>query len=153
MPEVDTFTHTSCCIVFLLLSIVSNVYFFFLIWSFSSFFANMLRFMSVKFVSVRSSSSPPLSLSYLMYVIYYGPVALLTQYLESVCLSVCLSLSHSCVFYSILPLSTVFQLYHGDSPQYSCLSWVSPVLGWGFEVSCRRTLPQKTQRIQGGSSP
>ena len=26
---------------------------------------------------------------------------------------------------------------------YSCLSWVSPVLGWGSEVYCSRTLPQK----------
>ena len=41
------------------------------------------------------------------------------------------------------PLSTVFQSYHGDSSHYSCLSWVSPVLGWGSEVSCPKTLPQK----------
>ena len=27
------------------------------------------------------------------------------------------------------PLLTVFQSYHGDSSHYSCLSWVSPVLG------------------------
>ena len=39
------------------------------------------------------------------------------------------------------PLSTVFQSYHGDSSHYSCLSWVSTVLGWGSEVSCPRTLP------------
>ena len=39
--------------------------------------------------------------------------------------------------------STVFQLYQGDSSHYSCLSWVSPVLGWGSEVSCPRTLPWK----------
>ena len=31
------------------------------------------------------------------------------------------------------PLSTVFQLYHGDSSHYSCLSWVSPVLGWALK--------------------
>ena len=30
-----------------------------------------------------------------------------------------------------------------DSSHYSGLSWVSPVLGWGSEVSCPRTLPQK----------
>ena len=41
------------------------------------------------------------------------------------------------------PLSTVFQLYHGDSSYYSCLSWVSPVLGRGSEVSSPRTLPGK----------
>ena len=36
-------------------------------------------------------------------------------------------------------LSTIFQSYHGDSSNNSCLSWVSPVLGWGSEVSepCR----------------
>ena len=44
------------------------------------------------------------------------------------------------------PLSTVFQLYHGKSLHYLCLSWVSPVLGWGFEVSCPRTLPRKKPR-------
>ena len=33
------------------------------------------------------------------------------------------------------------------------LSWDSPVLGWGSEVSCPRTLPRKTQRIQWGSNP
>ena len=32
------------------------------------------------------------------------------------------------------PLSTVFQSYNSDSSYYSCLSWVSPVLGWGPEV-------------------
>ena len=42
-------------------------------------------------------------------------------------------------------LSTVFQSYHGDSSNYSCLSWVSPVLGWVSEVSCPRTLPQSNQ--------
>ena len=41
------------------------------------------------------------------------------------------------------PVLTIFQSYHGDSLHYSCLSWVSPVLGWGSEVSCPRTLPQK----------
>ena len=42
--------------------------------------------------------------------------------------------------YSLIPqlnewcftlLSTVFQSYHSDGSHYSCLSWVSPVLGWG----------------------
>ena len=47
-----------------------------------------------------------------------------------------------------MPLSTVFQSYNGDSSHYSCLNWVSPVLGWSSKVSCQRTLPQKTQRIQ-----
>ena len=40
-------------------------------------------------------------------------------------------------------LSMVFQSYHGDSSHYSCLSWVSPVLGLGSEVTCPRTLPRK----------
>ena len=31
-------------------------------------------------------------------------------------------------------------------------SWVSPVLGWGSEVSCPRTLPRKNQRIQCDSN-
>ena len=70
----------------------------------------------------------------------------------------------------LYPTSTVFQLYHGDSSHYSCLSLVLPVLGWGFEVSRPRTLPQsvspkdtpppqkkkkkkKKQRIQWGSNP
>ena len=44
------------------------------------------------------------------------------------------------VFYAVL---TVFQSYHGDSSHYSCLSWVSSVLGWGSEVSCPRTLARK----------
>ena len=44
-----------------------------------------------------------------------------------------------------MPLSTVFQSYHCDSSHYSSLSWVSPVLGWGSEESCTRTLPLKTQ--------
>ena len=41
------------------------------------------------------------------------------------------------------PFSTVFQSYHGHSSHYSYLSWVSSVLGWGFEASCSRTLPWK----------
>ena len=40
------------------------------------------------------------------------------------------------------PLS-VFQSYHRDNSHYSCLSWVSPVLGWCSEVFCPRTLPGK----------
>ena len=47
------------------------------------------------------------------------------------------------VEWCLMPLSTVFQSYHGDSSHYSCLSWVSAVLGWGSEVSCPRTLLQK----------
>ena len=50
-------------------------------------------------------------------------------------------------------LSTVFQSYHCNSSNYSCLSWVSPILAWGSEVSCPRTLPRKIQRIQCGSNP
>ena len=49
-------------------------------------------------------------------------------------------------------LSTVFQSYHGDSSHYSCLSWLSPVLGWGSEVSCPRTFPRKKKKKPRGSS-
>ena len=41
------------------------------------------------------------------------------------------------------PFSKIFQSYLRNSSDNSCLSWVSPVLGWGSEVSCPRTLPQK----------
>ena len=51
------------------------------------------------------------------------------------------------------PLSTIFQSYHGDNSHYSCLSWVLPVLGWGFEVSCPMKLPQKARRIDCSSVP
>ena len=46
------------------------------------------------------------------------------------------------------PLLIVFQLYQVDSSRCSGLSWASPVLSRGSEVSCPRTLPWKTQRIQ-----
>ena len=52
-----------------------------------------------------------------------------------------------------MPLLTVIQSYHGGSSHYSCLSWVSPVIGWGSEVSYPTTFPRKTQRIQCGSNP
>ena len=45
------------------------------------------------------------------------------------------------------PLSTVFQSYHGNSSHYSCLSWVSPVLARGSEVSCPRKLPQQKNPV------
>ena len=47
------------------------------------------------------------------------------------------------------PFSTVFQSYHGHGSHYPCLSWVSSVLGWGFEVSCSRTLPRKNSEDPG----
>ena len=31
------------------------------------------------------------------------------------------------------PLLTVFQSYHSHRSHYSCLSWVSPVLGWALK--------------------
>ena len=49
-------------------------------------------------------------------------------------------------------LSTVFQSHHSDSSNFSCFSMVSPVLCWGFDVSCPRTLLQKKQRIQCSSN-
>ena len=42
-----------------------------------------------------------------------------------------------------MPLSTVFQLYHGDSSHYSCLSLVSPALGWSSDVSWPEDTPTK----------
>ena len=51
------------------------------------------------------------------------------------------------------PLSTVFQSYHGDSSHYSCLSWVSPVLGWALKCLAQGHSQEKTQRIQCGSNP
>ena len=51
------------------------------------------------------------------------------------------------------PLSTVFQSYHGDSSQYSCHSWVSPVLGWALKCLAQGHSHEKTQRIQCGSNP
>ena len=50
---------------------------------------------------------------------------------------------NSVIEWCFTPLLTVFQSYHGNSSHYSCLSWVSPVLGWGPEVSCSMTLPRK----------
>ena len=54
--------------------------------------------------------------------------------------------------WSFKPLSTLFQLYHGDSSHRSCLSRVSLVQGWGCEVPCLTILPRRPQRIQGGSN-
>ena len=50
------------------------------------------------------------------------------------------------------PLSTVFQSCHGDSSHYSCLSWVSPVLGWALKClakgnSCEKN-PEGTVRLE-----
>ena len=50
-------------------------------------------------------------------------------------------------------LASVFLAFHGDSSHYSCLSWVSRVLGWGSEESCPRTLPRKAPRIQCDLNP
>ena len=47
---------------------------------------------------------------------------------------------------------TLFQSYHTESSHYSCLSWVSPELGYGSEVFCSRTFPRKTKRIQCDSN-
>ena len=40
-----------------------------------------------------------------------------------------------------------------DSSHYSCLSWVSPVLGWALKCLARGHSHEKTQRIQCGSNP
>ena len=50
------------------------------------------------------------------------------------------------------PLLTVFQSYHGDSSHYSCLSWVSPVLGSALKCLAQGHSHKKTQRIQCGSN-
>ena len=51
------------------------------------------------------------------------------------------------------PLSTVFQSYHGDSSHYSCLFWVSLVLGWALKCLAQGHSHEKTQRIQCSSNP
>ena len=56
-------------------------------------------------------------------------------------------LSNWLIKWCFTPLSAIFQSYHSYSSRYSCLSWVSPELGWGSEVSCPRTLLKKTKRI------
>ena len=52
-----------------------------------------------------------------------------------------------------MPLSTVFQSYHGDSSHCSCLSWISPVLGWALKCLAQGHTHEKTQRIQCGPNP
>ena len=47
-----------------------------------------------------------------------------------------------------MPLSTVFQSYHGNSSHYSCISWVSPVLGWALKCLAQGHSHEKTQRIR-----
>ena len=51
------------------------------------------------------------------------------------------------------PLSTVYQSYHSDSSRYSCLSWVSPVLGWALKClpqghSCKKPRGSSAARTQ-----
>ena len=49
-----------------------------------------------------------------------------------------------------------FQQYfshHGDSSHNSCLSWVSPVLGWGSGVSYPKTLQRKNPEDPVGLEP
>ena len=48
------------------------------------------------------------------------------------------------------PLSTLFQSYHGDSSQYLCLSWVSPVLGWALK--CPATGHSCEKKPRGSSA-
>ena len=52
-----------------------------------------------------------------------------------------------------MPLLTVFQSYHSDSSHYSCLSWVSPVLGWALKCLAQGHSHEKTERIQCGLNP
>ena len=60
--------------------------------------------------------------------------------------SVCLStLSVNGVFYA--PFNSI-SVISPNSSYYSCISYVSPLLGWGSEVSCPKTLPLKTHMIQ-----
>ena len=46
-----------------------------------------------------------------------------------------------------------FKTYHGSCSNYSCPSWVSPVLGWCFEGLAEGHSHGKTQRILCGSNP
>ena len=39
-----------------------------------------------------------------------------------------------------------FHSYHNDTLHYSWVFWVSPVLGWGSEVSCPRTLSREKKK-------
>ena len=51
--------------------------------------------------------------------------------------------------------SKVFQSYYGNSSHFSCLSWVTPVLGLDSEVSCLRTLhthTKKRKKLRGSSA-
>ena len=50
-------------------------------------------------------------------------------------------------------LSTVFQSNHGDNSHYSCLSWVSQVLGWALKCLAQGQSLEKTQRIQCSLNP
>ena len=44
------------------------------------------------------------------------------------------------------PLSTVFQSYQGDSSHYSCLSLVSPVLGWALKCLAQGHFRENNQK-------
>ena len=52
-----------------------------------------------------------------------------------------------------MALATIFQSYKGDSSHYSCHSWVSPVLGWGSEASCPRTVARKKKKKKNPEDP
>ena len=51
-----------------------------------------------------------------------------------------------------MPLSTVFQIYHSDSSHYSCLSCVSPVLGWALKCLAQghshKKIPEDPVRLK-----
>ena len=52
-----------------------------------------------------------------------------------------------------MPLSTIFQSYHGDSSHYSCLSWVSPVVGWALKCLAQGHSHEKLQSNQYSLNP
>ena len=52
-----------------------------------------------------------------------------------------------------MPLSTVFKSYHGDSSHYSCLSWVSPVLGWALKCLAQGQSREKNPEDPGWLEP
>ena len=59
----------------------------------------------------------------------------------------------SLIEWCFMLLSTVFHSYHRDSSHYSCLSWVSPVLGWALKCLAQGHSDEKTQRLKHGSNP
>ena len=52
-----------------------------------------------------------------------------------------------------MPISSYFSYIMATAHIVHVFSWVSPVLCWGSEMSCPRTLQQQAKRNQCGSNP